>query len=112
MLGHNGAGKTTTISMLTGIEKATSGDASIQINGQSVNLLTLDQNMTDFISVCPQSNILCDKLTVKENMYFFGRFKCVEDLDREVEKNLELFNLQAKANTLACNLSGGQKRKL
>ena len=53
MLGHNGAGKTTTISMLTGIEKATSGDASIQINGQSVNLLTLDQNMTDFISVCP-----------------------------------------------------------
>ena len=33
LLGHNGAGKTTTISMLTGLLKATDGEANMVING-------------------------------------------------------------------------------
>lgn len=40
LLGHNGAGKTTTISMLTGLEKATSGEASITIGNEEIQLLT------------------------------------------------------------------------
>ena len=68
--------------------------------------------MTDFISVCPQENVLCDKMTVKENIIFFCRFKDVPDIDTVIQENLEQFNLESKANTLAKNLSGGQKRKL
>ena len=64
LLGHNGAGKTTTISMLTGLESATKGEASLTINGRDINLLQDDADITDFISVCPQVNILCEKMTV------------------------------------------------
>ena len=53
LLGHNGAGKTTTISMLTGLEKATSGKASITIGNKEIDLLLADSDITDFISVCP-----------------------------------------------------------
>jgi ATP-binding cassette subfamily A (ABC1) protein 3 len=112
LLGHNGAGKTTTISMLTGLEKATQGEASLTIDGRDINLLQDDADITDFISVCPQVNILCEKMTVQENIKFFCKFKDVKNEDDEIERNLELFNLAAKADTLACNLSGGQKRKL
>ena len=66
----------------------------------------------NFISVCPQINVLCDKMTVRENMIFFGKFKSDADLTADIDKYLEMFNLDAKANTLASNLSGGQKRKL
>jgi ABC-type multidrug transport system ATPase subunit len=51
-------------------------------------------------------------MTVQENIKFFCKFKDVKNEDDEIERNLELFNLAAKADTLACNLSGGQKRKL
>jgi ABC-type multidrug transport system ATPase subunit len=51
-------------------------------------------------------------MTVKENIIFFCRFKDVPDIDTVIQENLEQFNLESKANTLAKNLSGGQKRKL
>lgn len=56
--------------------------------------------------------MLCDKMTVKENIIFFCRFKDVPNIEQVIQENLELFGLKAKANTLAKNLSGGQKRKL
>ena len=88
LLGHNGAGKTTTISMLTKLEKANQGQASIFIGDEQTDLFAEDQNIIDFISVCPQENVLCNKMTVKENIKFFGKFKNVQDLDRAIETNL------------------------
>ena len=84
LLGHNGAGKTTTISMLTGLEKATKGKASINIDNEEINLFAEDNNVADFISVCPQENVLCDKMTVLENIIFFCRFKDVQDAENKI----------------------------
>ena len=112
LLGHNGAGKTTAISMLTGLERASKGKASINIEKEEIDLFAEDNNVADFISVCPQENVLCDKMTVFENINFFCRFKDVQDADDKISQNLKLFNLTEKKNTLAANLSGGQKRKL
>lgn len=93
LLGHNGAGKTTTISLLTGIISNTfnfshknhylksillvhvglyapsGGTASI--NGYDINtdLDRVRQNM----GLCPQHNMLFDKLTVSEHLRFFGQ---------------------------------------
>ena len=90
LLGHNGAGKTTTMSMLTGAERQpsfydycreqmikiflgffppTSGDAII--DGHSV---TKDiHGVRKAMGLCPQFNILFDRLTVDEHIYFFAR---------------------------------------
>ena len=71
LLGHNGAGKTTTMSMLTGLYNPTGGNA--YINGKSV-LTQMDDIRTD-LGLCPQHNVLWDKLTVKEHLELFGTLK-------------------------------------
>ena len=71
LLGHNGAGKTTTMSMLVGLFPPTSGDAII--NGYSI--LTDMENVRRSLGLCPQHNILYDRLTVREHLNFFARLK-------------------------------------
>lgn len=68
-LGHNGAGKTTTISILTGLFKATEGTAII--NGYDINEDL--EKIRESLGLCPQFNMLFDKLTVYEHLIFFGR---------------------------------------
>ena len=71
LLGHNGAGKTTTINMLAGFFPPTSGTA--YINGLSV-VNDIDQ-IRNNLGLCPQHNVLFDRLTVREHLRFFIRLK-------------------------------------
>ena len=71
LLGHNGAGKTTTLSILTGLFPPNSGTA--HINGFSVveDIDIIRHNL----GICPQHNVLFDRLTVKEHLYFFAKLR-------------------------------------
>ena len=71
LLGHNGAGKTTTMSVLTGLYTPTSGDAVI--NGYSI--LTDIDEIRKNLGLCPQHNVLFERLTVKEHLMLFGMLK-------------------------------------
>ena len=51
-------------------------------------------------------------MTVRENLSFFCQFKNLDRQDIIIEETLEKFNLVTKNDTLAKDLSGGQKRKL
>ncbi|KAF2898000.1 hypothetical protein ILUMI_08174 [Ignelater luminosus] len=110
LLGHNGAGKTTTMSMLTGMFPPTSGTAIV--GGYDIR-----KDMTrvrESLGLCPQHNILFDELTVREHLYFYSRLKglgrnLVED---EINKYVDLLELQPKKNAKSSELSGGMKRKL
>lgn len=64
LLGHNGAGKSTTISMLTGLIRPTGGDAHIW--GRSIR--TRMDAVRRIIGVCPQHNVLFNKLTVRSDI--------------------------------------------
>ncbi len=110
LLGHNGAGKTTTFSMLTGMIQPTSGTALI--NGYDIRT-NMDTARTS-MGFCPQHNILFDELTVREHILFYSRLKGMSsaDANQEVDKYVQLLELESKSNELSQNLSGGMKRKL
>ena len=114
LLGHNGAGKTTTIGMMTGLLQITSGNAWI-----------LDHNISDsnsmaeirkHLGVCPQHDVLWDRLTVQEHLWLFARLKGVNlnNVQDEVQKTLKDTGLDANygAYKFPIQMSGGQKRKL
>lgn len=110
LLGHNGAGKTTTISMLTGLLEPTAG--RVTICGR--NIATDMDEIRQFLGVCPQHDILFDDLTVREHLNLYCAFKGVDKplVPESVHKMIRDLDLQEKADDLAKNLSGGQKRRL
>lgn len=71
LLGHNGAGKTTLINMLTGGIFPTNGDAYIL--GASIK--SESSLIFSKISVCPQEDILWDRLTAGEHVMIAARLK-------------------------------------
>ena len=112
LLGHNGAGKTTLISMLTGMYNATQGQAIYE----NINILE-SSNMDIFrkkLGICPQHDILFEDLTIKEHLEMFSIFKGVtsSQVENEVNKILNDFQLSDIQFMLARNLSAGQRRKL
>ena len=112
LLGHNGAGKSTLINILTGLYPA-SGGSAIYNNQNIITVEGLD-DFRKYLGICPQHDVLFDDLTVEEHLEMFCVFKSVQkkDIDSEITKVLIDFDLENKRKTKACNLSGGQKRKL
>ncbi|XP_078615923.1 cholesterol transporter ABCA5-like isoform X2 [Branchiostoma floridae x Branchiostoma japonicum] len=112
LLGHNGAGKTTLVNALTGLLPPTSGTATIF--GHHVTKPNEMQGIRRMTGLCPQQNILFDKLTAREHLRFFAGVKSIPEelVDSETEKLLREIDLEKQADVHSVNLSGGQKRKL
>ncbi|XP_053276075.1 ATP-binding cassette sub-family A member 2 isoform X1 [Pleuronectes platessa] len=109
-LGHNGAGKTTTMSILTGLFPPTSGSATIYGHDIRTDMERIRQNL----GMCPQHNVLFDKLSVEEHLWFYSRLKGMaeEDIRKEMDKMIVDLELSNKRHSLVQTLSGGMKRKL
>ncbi len=109
-LGPNGAGKTTSIHMMVGLIDPSDGD--VLIGGQSIRGGKADVLRT--VGVCPQENILWEKLTCLEQLEFVGVNYGLAN--HQAWKNgaslLDELGLASKANELAGRLSGGMKRRL
>eukprot|EP00095_Tigriopus_kingsejongensis_P007732 maker-scaffold200_size264178-snap-gene-0.9 protein:Tk07732 transcript:maker-scaffold200_size264178-snap-gene-0.9-mRNA-1 annotation:"atp-binding cassette sub-family a member 5" len=112
ILGHNGAGKTTLFNMLTGMTSTTSGTADIfGFDVADDNQMEEIRKMT---GICPQHDVLFDELTPREHLTFFARIRGMseDEIPEEVDSILKDISLEDKADSVAVNLSGGQKRKL
>ncbi|XP_065190640.1 phospholipid-transporting ATPase ABCA1-like isoform X1 [Sycon ciliatum] len=109
-LGHNGAGKTTTMSVLTGMYPPTSGTAYVYGHDIRTEINDIRRNM----GICPQHNVLFDRMTVAEHLEFYAQVKGVSraECQQKMSDWLAEVGLSNKRDCLARNLSGGMKRKL
>ena len=65
--------------------------------------------------ICPQHNVLFEKLTVEEHLWFFAQLKGMppgKNVNAEVDRMISTVGLEDKKKTQTRNLSGGMKRKL
>ena len=88
LLGVNGAGKTTTFRIIMGLLDANSG--TVTLDGKKI-----DYSMTDKIGFLTEERSLLVKLTVREQMEYYGTLKGMtkEEIDRELDKWLERFGI-------------------
>ena len=110
LLGLNGAGKTTLIKMLSTLTKPTSGFAFI--DGYSI--LNDEEKIKEIIDISMQETAIARKLTVDENLDFYGLLNGMSKDELLIEKEYlyNILNLENVKNKIASKLSGGYQRKL
>ena len=110
LLGINGAGKTTTIKMLATLVKPTSGDAKVF----DYSILKDEERIKEIIDISMQETAIARKLTVEENIEFYGKLSGLDKLELNKTKKViyETFGFDKIAKKQASKLSGGWQRKL
>jgi len=108
LLGGNGAGKTTTLSILLGLLLPTSG--SVRIFNEDV--------LRHRYRVLPRMNFsspyvdLPHRLTVRQNLLFYGRLYGVKNLRRRIEEIAEHMQIGPFLDRQSGKLSAGQKTRV
>ena len=108
LLGGNGAGKTTTIAMLLGLLEPTAGD---------IEVLGIDMRRRRYAAL-PRMNFsspyvdLPHRLTVRQNLSFYGRLYGVRGLDRRIEEIADDMQVRPFLDRQAGKLSAGQKTRV
>jgi ABC-2 type transport system ATP-binding protein len=108
LLGGNGAGKTTTISMLLGLLEPTAGE---------INVLGIDIRR-DRYSALPRMNFsspyvdLPHRLTVRQNLQFYGRLYGVKKLAHRIDEIAEHMQVTPFLDRPTGKLSAGQKTRV
>ena len=109
-LGPNGAGKTTTINMLTGVTKATSGNASI--SGHDVAKESVKAK--EHIGVVPDASSVYDEMTAWGNIGFSAKLHSVPKEKREsrAKELLKIVGLFDRRNDRVGTFSRGMRKRL
>ena len=108
LLGGNGAGKTTTIAMLLGLLEPTAGD---------IHVLDVDMRRHRYAAL-PRMNFsspyvdLPHRLTVRQNLQFYGRLYGVKALHRRIEEIAEHMQVAQFLDRQTGKLSAGQKTRV
>jgi ABC-2 type transport system ATP-binding protein len=108
LLGGNGAGKTTTIAMLLGLLEPTAGD---------IRVLGIDMRRRRYAAL-PRMNFsspyvdLPHRLTVRQNLLFYGRLYGVRELARRIEEIADHMQVGPFLDRQAGKLSAGQKTRV
>lgn len=107
LLGVNGAGKTTTFRMIMNLIKPSAG--TITFNGRKI-----DYDITDKIGFLTEERSLLTKLTVKEQILFYGALKSLdnETILKRLDKLLERFEITDYKDRKINTLSKGNQQKV
>jgi ABC-2 type transport system ATP-binding protein len=104
-LGPNGAGKTTTVEILEGFRTRTSGDVSVL----GVDPAHGDAQWRNRVGAVLQESNAEPGLTVRESLQLYSGYYLAP---RDIDETIARVGLVEKADTLAPQLSGGQRRRL
>jgi len=109
-LGANGAGKSTTIRMLCGLLRPTSGTAIVG----GVDVSRNPEGVKRRIGYMSQKFSLYERLTVAENIQFFGGVYGLSGERFEERRRfvVQMAGLDGRENTLASQLPGGWRQRL
>ena len=107
LLGENGAGKTTTFRMIMGLLEPNSG--SITLNGKKI-----DYTVTDSIGFVTEERSLLTKLTVKNQLLYYGILKGMSEevILKRLDEWLERFGILEYKNRKIKELSKGNQQKI
>ena len=108
LLGGNGAGKTTTIAMLLGLLEPTAG----QIEVLGVDMLKRRYAALPRMNFSSPYVDLPQRLTVRQNLAFYGRLYGVKDLGVRVVEIAERMQIAQFLDRPSGKLSAGQKTRV
>lgn len=110
IFGKSGSGKSTLLKILLGFYPPNSGN--ILLGGK--NLLSKPKIIRSIVGYVSQENSFYEKLSVKENLKFFGKLYGVKsrEIEQRINYLLSLVKLDYAKDILAENISGGMKRRL
>ena len=107
LLGVNGAGKTTTFRMIIGLLDSTEG--KITLDGKKI-----DYSITDQIGFLTEERSLLTKLTVKEQVIYYGVLKGLEEktILKRLDYWLDRFHIKEYKEKKIKELSKGNQQKI
>jgi ABC-2 type transport system ATP-binding protein len=110
LIGTSGSGKSMLLKTIAGLFKPKKG----KITSGQQNLIKNKKPLKNFIGFSTQEASIYENLTVKENIYYFGRLYGIK---RDIIKNrskelIALLELEQYKNILAKKLSGGTVKRL
>ena len=108
LLGPNGAGKTTLISILAGLARATTGQASVC----GYDVITDYRSARRALGVVPQELVYDPFFTVRETLRIQSGYFGLRKNDDWIDEILFNLGLSDKADTNMRALSGGMKRRV
>ncbi|HEY95307.1 MAG TPA: ABC transporter ATP-binding protein [Dehalococcoidia bacterium] len=109
LLGPTGSGKSVLLESIAGLTSVTSGE--VWINGKDVTDLNLEKRKIGFAF---QDYALYRHLSVRDNISFGLMWKNQKqkDIDKAVDKAVELLHLENLLDKRAWTLSGGESQKI
>jgi len=110
LLGPNGAGKSTTLRVLSTLARPTKGTASIG----GFDIVKDDTEVRKLIGIVSEKMIMYNRLTAKENLWFFGSlFNIPKDvLTKRIDELLELVELTKWKNAQVGTFSTGMRQRI
>jgi ABC-2 type transport system ATP-binding protein len=110
LLGPNGAGKSTILRMLSTLSRPTKGTATIG----GYDTVKQDMEVRKLIGIVSEKMIIYNRLTAKENLWFFGSLFNIpkEVLTKRIDDLLELVKLTQWKNAQVGTFSTGMRQRM